>query len=1105
MQKGLALPLLVMSLSVPVILIVWLRPSLLDALTHPLWWKIGITVGISLLLAFLITPIVLRLVSGRNDKVFSQQSYQPPATHQIAEPNALPGLISLRAHLKSSYSWFTRRRLPWLLVVGDIVLTKQHFPNLFTQGWLDTGEAVFIWAGDGAAVPAKGWRRPADGIVAVTDGAMDSDALSVEVAHLTQACRYALPVQLWLSPAGVDGQRQTGTGLIYGGFAEHTARDAEQVGAMLQQLVAPLAKSGVAAIRQGFGLSFDAALSAYLEQQGPTQAVWISRFASGLHRRQRLCGARFLPGAASVPAGTDARSAIAPTGLAILASSTPVLRDLCVVRPAKLAWSGGDWFFGGVAVCAGLWAVGMTISFVGNQRLLAQAEAHVATLQAAPILKQAWPALLAVQDDLARHELRAAHGVPWRLRFGLDHNKATLAALWQPYGTASGKWLVQPVMGQLQSGLRALNSVPLDRADDDQSGTDSIGQQGYETLKTYLMLAEPKHADAAFLGPRLAAAGQALWPALSPDSVKQMAMFYAGHLPLQPQWKMPADADAVYAARQTLSGLIDVEQAEDTLYHALLANTKAKYPDPTMGSLLGGRDSRGLWSVQGRLPGTFTRQAYDGYVREAILQLSKHSAVAGDWVLGEQQVPLTAQPEELQARLNQRYFTDFAYAWQAFLNRLSWVPEASLAGSAEQLRTYADAQQSPLAALMKTVAWQAQTGMQTTTLADSLVEKAKGVFKDKDGDPAAARIATTPSGPLSEAFGPLVRLVDGGNGNGGEQTLSLQRYLDRVSATRLKLDQVTAATDPDALARQLAQNLFQGRASDLIDARQYAELVAASLGSAYAGMGRNLFLRPLDQSWQTLLQPAAASINQLWQDSVVTPWNGRLGGRYPFGDLTADASLPELARFLQPGSGAIPQFASTQLAGILTRRGEQWEPDPIYAQTLQFDPAFLNALNQLSWLASHLYAEGDTHYRFQLLPIPAAKLIESELLIDAQRLRYFNQKADWQTFSWPGDPEQAGARLSWTSVQAGLRKQDDYAGRWALLRLLATAKVEQIDKANYRLQWDLPDGEKLRYILRTEAGAGPLELLQLRGFKLPQRVFVTRKAAAASAVKDKAG
>jgi type VI secretion system protein ImpL len=34
----------------------------------------------------------------------------------------------------------------------------------------------------------------------------------------------------------------------------------------------------------------------------------------------------------------------------------------------------------------------------------------------------------------------------------------------------------------------------------------------------------------------------------------------------------------------------------------------------------------------------------------------------------------------------------------------------------------------------------------------------------------------------------------------------------------------------------------------------------------------------------------------------------------------------------------------------------------------------------------------------------------------------------------------------------------------------------------------------LHYVLRVQAGAGPLDLLKLRGFRMPERIFVTGRA-----------
>lgn len=81
----------------------------------------------------------------------------------------------------------------------------------------------------------------------------------------------------------------------------------------------------------------------------------------------------------------------------------------------------------------------------------------------------------------------------------------------------------------------------------------------------------------------------------------------------------------------------------------------------------------------------------------------------------------------------------------------------------------------------------------------------------------------------------------------------------------------------------------------MADTLAYAQFIAASLGEQWAAMGAELFVRPVSQATPTVLEPAQASLNDAWQDTVVATWNKSFAGRYPFANTANDASLPELA------------------------------------------------------------------------------------------------------------------------------------------------------------------------------------------------------------------
>jgi type VI secretion system protein ImpL len=102
--------------------------------------------------------------------------------------------------------------------------------------------------------------------------------------------------------------------------------------------------------------------------------------------------------------------------------------------------------------------------------------------------------------------------------------------------------------------------------------------------------------------------------------------------------------------------------------------------------------------------------------------------------------------------------------------------------------------------------------------------------------------------------------------------------------------------------------------------------------------------------------------------------------------------------------------------------------------------------------------------------------------------------------------EAPGANLSWISTQAGTRQYADIPGAWGWIRLLDKAVVSAYPGvgSSYSLSWKAQDGRTLNYTLRTEAGEGPLALLKLRNFRLPETIFSTTVApdTVASAASD---
>ncbi|EFH9619066.1 type VI secretion protein VasK, partial [Escherichia coli] len=575
------------------------------------------------------------------------------------------------------------------------------------------------------------------------------------------------------------------------------------------------------------------------------------------------------------------------------------------------------------------------------------------------------------------------------------------------------------------------------------------------------------------------------WQANGPT----LLAYYASGLIAHPQWKLTVDEELVSQSRTLLLRHLGTQNSDAMLYQKMLARVAHQFADMRLTDMTGDTDVSRLFFTDEVVPGMFTRQAWEEAVLPAMDTVINERREEMDWVLadGRQKAPSPVSPEALRQRLTTRYFADFGNAWLNFLNSLQLRQAQTLSDVTEQLTLMADVRQSPLVALMNTLVVQGRTGQPREAVTDSLVKSARNLLS-QEKQPVTAQESRL-HGPLATTFGPVLALMD--NQNNSADMLNLQTYLTRVTQVRLRLQQIAGSSDPQAMMQMLAQTVLQGKSVDLTDTRDYGSLTAAGLGQEWYGFGQTVFVRPMEQAWQQVLTPAAESLNTRWRTAVVDGWNNAFSGRYPFKNVSSDASLPLLAKYLNTDTGRIARFLQNNLSGVLRREGNRWVPDTINTRGLTFNPAFLKAINTLSEIADVAFTTGNAGLHFELRPGTAAGVMQTTLITDNQKLIYVNQMPVWKRFTWPADTEALGASLSWVSTQAGTRQYADLPGSWGLIRLLEMARRKAAPgvASGWSLSWQAQDGRMLNYTLRTEAGEGPLVLLKLRNFVLPETVF----------------
>ncbi|WP_175951962.1 ImcF-related family protein [Burkholderia sp. BCC0405] len=1042
--------------------------------------------------------------------------------------------------LRSRFGLRWRYRLPWLLVTGDDMTICGLLPELRERGWLLTDDAVLLWGRAGPdGRPDEVWlkqirrlrrARPLDAIVLTLDDSMllpdtvrGTSLWGIYLARVTHLLRWSAPVFV-LDLAGSDSVHRADTPVTGCEFSRAT--DAPAIEAALLELRNRLADRSVDQLARSSTDRYASDLSTRLDTRSAPLARWIANLSDWQRRPLPVAGAFFAPWPAAGTATTGTDSLHIPLW--------QYLTDAAKRTPGRRAATHPITVLSMIALAAvGLWGAGMLVSGLTNARGLALTSDALRTFSGANSSATRLRALLALQQRIEFYEARIQHPTLFS-RFGLNHDQEVLTALWAPYAREARPQLVAPVQQDIEGQLIDLTQMPTTHVDDQ---VNRLARDGHAALKTYLMMADPQRADAAFMTPQLVRhwnGGIGLSPGEKLDLSQRLLAFYAQHLGAHPDWRITPRDELVAGARQTLLAVIGVKNSEDTIYQGILDSVAHKYPDQTLATLTDGTDTRGLLKTTASVPGAYTRQAWDGTVEAAIDDMAKRNGVTADWVLGSTAASRnasTSTPEALRASLRTRYFADYADRWQTFMNSITCEPARTLPAAVAQLKLIADSRQSPVIALMKSLEYQGGAGVTKTSLSDTLVNKAQNIFaSSKDSAPQQA--APDPAGPLGVSFGPVLRLVTPGNAAtaGASSDLSLQRFTERITMLRLKLQQIADSSDADSESRQVAQSLFQGKSSELADTLAYAQLVAASLGEQWAGMGQSLFVQPVAQATQAVLEPAQASLNDAWRQTVVAAWNRSFAGRYPFANTNNDASLPELSRFLRPQGGLVGTFLAAQLAGVLTLQGDQWVPassgSGASSAARTIDPAFLNAINMLQRIANHLLAQGEPQYAFDLKPVPTLGVTDTRLTVDGQKLHYYNQQETWQTFTWPSnEPQKAGTRLEWQTERAGTNLNMEFGGRWALVRMLERAHVSPVDTATYLITWQaepqapqskavaakVDDNDSLTaqapltpapasltypltYLMRTDVGKGPLELLSLRGFALPSRIFVPRAA-----------
>ena len=774
--------------------------------------------------------------------------------------------------------------------------------------------------------------------------------------------------------------------------------------------------------------------------------------------------------------------------------------------------------FAAVVAALGIALGSWTWAYLGNRQLTANVQADldkaVAMQRDRADLASRMEALEVLQDRIEQLDgYRASR--PLGIGLGLYQGDAIVDKLRQEYFAGVKQVMVQPVAQALEAFLGEVNQnaarlQPMTRTPESAAaplvapgtspgapGATRTAQNGlfseaspesvedaYNALKSYLMLADRNRMEAGHLTDQmtrfwrgwLEANRGAMPRERMIRSAERMIGFTIAHLQ-DPAYPVIEDnLSLVDQTRETLKRVVRGMAARDRVYADVKARAATRFAPMTVARIVGDLD-RDVIAGGYAIPGTFTREAWDGYIEAAFKEAATKELQSADWVLktaARDDLSLEGSPEQIRKALTDLYKNEYVKEWQRFVQGISVAEFGTFEVAVARMNRLGEPVQSPIKKVMQTLFDQTSWD-NPSILNERLGQAQKGVlewFKQSILRQAPSKVevnvnmsaakAEIPMGPIGKEFAVLSRLMMSRDSS----PTQMAGYLDALSKVRTRFNQIKTQGDPGPASRQLMAATLAASGSELADALKYVDeqMLVGMTDSARTTL-RPLLVRPLMQAFAVIVGPSETEINRVWAAQVHEPFTRTIAAKYPFDTGSkVEAAPAEIAKVFGP-EGAIAKFTSETLTPLIVRRGEALSPKTWADMGLQLRPDFVNGFP--TWVApleggaapAQGGAGGGTAVAnsnqtvFQILPLGTPGLSEYTLEIDGQKLRYRNGAADWEQFVWPGTTATPGARISALTNDGKPLDILNEPGRFALTKMFETAKRKVLKDNLFELSW----------------------------------------------------
>jgi type VI secretion system protein ImpL len=788
--------------------------------------------------------------------------------------------------------------------------------------------------------------------------------------------------------------------------------------------------------------------------------------------------------------------------------------------------------FGAAVLALAMALGGWTWAYLGNRQLTANVQADldkaIGLQKERSDLASRMEALEVLQDRIEQLESYRTTR-PISISLGLYQGAAIETKLREEYFAGVKQIMVQPVAQALEGFLGEVNQnagalQPMSRVPQSSAAplavassasapsptSPTVGlfteaspqsvEDAYNALKSYLMLADKSRMEAGHLTDQmtrfwrgwLEANRGAMPRERMIRSAERMIGFTLANMQ-DPAFPVLANnLTLVDQTRESLKRVVRGMAARDRVYADVKARASTRFPQMTVARIVGDLD-REVIAGSYAIPGTFTREAWDGYIQDAFKDAATKELQSADWVLkvaARDDLTLEGSPEQIRKALTELYKAEYVKEWQRFMQGISVADFNNFETAVVRMNRLGDPAQSPIKKVMQTLF--DQTSWDNPSLLNERLGTAQRGFMDWIKQTilrqAPSRVdvnvnlsggpkAEIPMGPIGREFAVLSRLMMSRD----NAPTQMAGYLDTLSKLRTKYNQVKTQGDPGPASRQLMAGTLAATGSELADSLRFVDeqMLVGMTDTARATL-RPLLVRPLMQAFAVIVGPTETEVNRVWAAQVQEPFQRVLAGKYPFDPSSKiEAGPAEIAKVFGP-EGTVAKFTTETLTPLVVRRGDTLTARTWADMGVRLRPEFVAGF--AGWIApleggaapsqggggsvggsssaggagatgGTATAPNASQTVFQILPQGSQGLSEYTIEIDGQKLRYRNTTATWEQFVWPNPSAVPGARITAITFDGKTVDLLNEPGRFALTKMLEAAKRKLLGDNLYELSW----------------------------------------------------